>query len=418
MRKGSQVIDWHSIDREEEAAFRAYARLIDMSPDELAQRKLADLETAQNRLHETFLAVGGKPLSRLSIDKGLSPLAALIALSRRAIKDDLIAAGTRLTSHIEKYGGLYHLNWGQVTKAARIAGVDTAQTDWLIQYLQKIPAIRPFSPNLDAFVCLFPAEAPRVVISANLHNLVEIALVPIVLNTLSDDGKSVPLKRRPITPELLIVAGDALVRAARAYSHRDVMALNIYMAPASTVKWILARTEIVSTIGTIMTMAANDFVLYHELAHVALGHSGKDRKRCELEADNLAFNCLLERYREYGHGDDILPCFAAAGVMLLLYFFRVLEVLDGNKNSDTHPPITFRRAALSFAILGGIVDQSLPDYQGLNQTMCLITEAAMRQLEKEGYQIGVGELQDMDQFQLAIIPSDELPHLLTIGKTA
>ena len=69
-----------------------------------------------------------------------------------------------------------------------------ASKTWLLEYLLRISVIYPWAPNIEAFVGLFKNSAPRIVISANLHNVFEVGIVPLVLNMLSADGKTLPLK--------------------------------------------------------------------------------------------------------------------------------------------------------------------------------------------------------------------------------
>lgn len=144
-----------------------------------------------------------------------------------------------------------------------------------------------------------------------------------------------------------------------------------------------------------------------------LGHSGDDPKREELEADNLAINCVLQLYREYCGGDDLLSCFAAAGAMVVLYFLEVLHTFYGGGASVTHPPPVFRRAALSMAIFGSLSKAVELNYQGIIQITHTLFASSITpsQLTRDP-----DLSRDLNKSQLAVIPLDQPPCALVLDR--
>jgi hypothetical protein len=161
-------------------------------------------------------------------------------------------------------------------------------------------------------------------------------------------------------------------------------------------------------------MGSMDFVYLHELAHVVLGHAGVHPKRDELEADNLAINCLLQKNRELSDGDDLLTPFAAAGAVLLFHFFEVIDALNKPNISSAHPSAIFRRAALSLAIFGAMTDgPPLKNYQGLNQLSHMLFSAAVA---RTGSETGEHRDKDLGNFRVVVVPSGRAPYVQLIRR--
>ena len=393
----------------------AYARLYGYSADEFAALKLAAIKRAEDVFLGHQEGIGGQPISRLEIETNLAPADALILLQRRAAKSRTGWLAATVSRHIKEHKSLYSVDWNELQKRARQAGIDSSDTDWLLHFLQEIPTIRPFSPDTDAFVRLFPEGAPSVVLSADLDDLLQVALVPLLMNVLSDDGAAMPLKRRNMTAELVGIVVDAVVAAINTYTHKDINALTEWFDPKHENHWLFRHTQVVDTIGTLLVFGAIDFVWFHELAHVVLGHTGIERKRHEIEADNFAINCIVDDCRRRD-GSDMLTSFEAAGVCLLLSFFEVLEAMTGYQVSDTHPPPIARRAALAMAVLGGLEAQFLPNYQGLAQMIALVTGATCcRFMPSANEAVTVG-MADMQGFQVAVIPLDKPPYIEVVSR--
>jgi hypothetical protein len=222
------MIDWALIDREESAAIVAYAQSLEMTPDAFAQGKLAALRAAENTFNRAQIGIGGDR-TILPIDENLAPVQALIALGRRAAKDRTAELSGLISRHVELYSALYPMDLEVLKSNAQIAGVGAEKEGWIEEFLREIPLIVPFSPDIDAFVSLFPERAPRVVVSGNLHNVFEVALVPLLLNVLSEDGKAMNLTRRPLTRDLTELAADVILATAATYLHKDVRALDPYL---------------------------------------------------------------------------------------------------------------------------------------------------------------------------------------------
>lgn len=412
------MIDWALVDEEESAAIVAYAQLSGMTPDDFAKATLAALRAAERTFSSAQISIGGEKHS-LAIDESLSPVPALIALGRSAAKSTVAQLSGLMRRHVEMYGPLYAIDLEALKSQARIAGVGTDQSGWIEEFLQEIPIVIPFSPNIDAFVSLFPDKAPKIVVSANLHNVFDLALVPLLLNIVSEDGKAVPLIRRRLSRDLVELAVDVILATADTYLHKAIRALDPYLLRESQNSWVLRHTEVVDTFGALIAWGSMDFVFLHELAHVVLGHAGVHPKRDELGADNLAINCLLQQSREMSDGDDLLTPFAAAGAILPFYFFEVLDSLSGSKTSDSHPAAVFRRAALSLAILGAMT-KGLPlqNYQGLNQVAHVLFSATLKRTGSPSRVAGASDLDDLHGFRVVVIPSIAAPYVNIIQKAS
>ena len=402
------------IERIERNSLIAYAQMLGMTPRQFAKAKLAAIRRAQATFNTNLSSAGVNRVSSLDIDDGAEPVTALIALSKAGPRSNAVALCHLVSQHLATYGLLYAINWERLERNAREAGVQTGEQDWLLEYLLQISFIYAWVPNIEAFVDLFKNSAPRIVISANLHNVFEVGIVPLVLNMLSADGQTVPLQRRDLTPELVNLSAKVIIAIADTYLHRNLNAIDPYLTPTSRQGWVLQHTEIVDTVGRLIATGALDFVYLHEIAHAVFAHEGADPKLNELEADNLAINCVLQDRRQIGNGDDLLACFGAAGAVIACQFFELTDALAGSPTSDSHPPMLFRRATLSLSILGALAKDCLPNYQGLNEIAHRLFRAAR---EKVGSPCDVAAgVAELNEFRAVVIPSDKDPYIFAIKR--
>lgn len=225
------MINWHLIDKEEKSALARYARLLGMSPQTFAQLKIMSLKIAEKQLQLNHASIGGRRIPPLRIDRTISSVDALIALTRRANKSRIKELSLLVSRHLKAYSHLYAINVNSLTARARDQGIQPGKGNWIAEYLQRVPVVTPFTPDIDAFVDLFPEGMPKIVVSENLHNVFEIALIPLVFNMLSDNGKAFPVKPRRLTPDMIRLAKDVIAATVRTYLHQDVNALASFVKP-------------------------------------------------------------------------------------------------------------------------------------------------------------------------------------------
>ena len=60
--------------------------------------------------------------------------------------------------------------------------IEIKSNSWLSQYLNEIPLVVLYSPNVEAYVQKLPKDYPKIIISNSLINVFENGIVPVLIN--------------------------------------------------------------------------------------------------------------------------------------------------------------------------------------------------------------------------------------------
>ncbi len=116
--------------------------------------------------------------------------------------------------------------------------------------------------------------------------------------------------------------------------------------PAPPDRYVLLASDLpnAATLYNLMLSGALDFVLFHEMGHLLMGHLDIGPcHRVEFEADAFAAMVVARSLLDL---DQALG-WRCNGIALLFALLRILEAARGDRPSKTHPPATRRLKSLS-----------------------------------------------------------------------
>ena len=179
-------IDWDTIKKQEELSFIRYALCHGYEdPEELARKQILFMQQRQ----ATIDSVSEVEDSRLEFDFLGPPIRSIIDANRKAAIRYSKRLVSDLLNFIVENKAYYQINWKHLEDNARLFGIDDASlSDCILRYLYTIPIIMLYTPDIQAFVQSIPNNVPRVVISRNLNQLMEIVLIPLIINLIFPNG--------------------------------------------------------------------------------------------------------------------------------------------------------------------------------------------------------------------------------------
>jgi hypothetical protein len=268
---------------------------------------------------------------------------------------------------IRCHGASFSVDWDSLRRTAETYGVN-AQADkhWVLNTLRNIPFIELYHPDVDAYVQSFRDNTACVCVNHSLGQIIQNILIKAVTNCLF------PLSALGENPRPPFIMGftEKEPFTPRMCARVILLGAKTYLGDIKAVNEIDVRVMVVSpaqaVFGIFMDEFAKNFALYHEYAHIVLGHLGRvTTNQDELQADCFATNCLAFQLRNAVTGDEELQVLAQLVTLcmyapvLLMDLLGVMQLLRGGKFSESHPHPLARKQ-----FIRGVVAKILPSDRG------------------------------------------------------